>query len=182
MTLIRRLVVCALLGTSAIACASAPRPPVASVPLEVPEPPPRANLEPAPTTAEGATAERPARPATATAEPSGGRQGRPASTPPAAVPPAAAPQGTAPAVATPELRPGGIAGQTRSVQELREIIARTSAKLARLDRARLSAGQQADFDTASRFLAQAEQAIRANNLMLAQYSAEKAEILINGLR
>jgi hypothetical protein len=183
MTLTRSLVVCAVLGIWAGACASAPGQPAVSVPLEVPEPPARAALEPA-AIAEAAPPERPARPTAGTTEPSGGRQGRASSTPsPTPAAPPANPQSAVPAATTsPELRAGGSAGQTRSVQEVRAIMARTSQKLDRLDRARLTAGQQADFDTARRFLAQAEQGIRANNLMLAQYSAEKAETLINGLR
>ena len=54
-------------------------------------------------------------------------------------------------------------------------------QLATLER-RLSAGKSADYDSARRFLAQAGDAVKANNLLLAQSSAEKAEALADGLR
>jgi hypothetical protein len=59
---------------------------------------------------------------------------------------------------------------------------RTSKKLAVLDRGKLSAGQQADYDAARRFLSQAQTAVKENNLMLARYSVDKAETLADGLK
>jgi hypothetical protein len=61
-------------------------------------------------------------------------------------------------------------------------LARTKQKLDSIDRRRLNAGKTADYDAALRFLAQAADAVKANNLMLAQSSAEKAETLAAGLR
>jgi predicted translin family RNA/ssDNA-binding protein len=66
--------------------------------------------------------------------------------------------------------------------EVREMMDRTSKKLGALDRRKLTAGKQVDFDTARRFLSQAEEAVKAKNLLLAQYAADKAETLVNGLR
>jgi hypothetical protein len=65
---------------------------------------------------------------------------------------------------------------------VKEIIDRTSSKLGALDRRKLSSGQQADYDSARRFLTQAQEAAKANNLLLAQSAAEKAETLADGLR
>jgi hypothetical protein len=47
---------------------------------------------------------------------------------------------------------------------------------------RLNADRRADYDSARRFLAQAEAAVKENNLLLAQSSAEKAATLADGLR
>jgi hypothetical protein len=63
-----------------------------------------------------------------------------------------------------------------------ESITRITRKLDAIDRRRLSAGKSADYDSARRFLAQAGDAVKANNLLLAQSSAEKAEALADGLR
>jgi hypothetical protein len=63
-----------------------------------------------------------------------------------------------------------------------ELLSRTKRKLDAIDRRKLSAGQSADYDSAQRFLAQAGDAVKANNLLLAQSSAEKAETLADGLR
>jgi hypothetical protein len=59
---------------------------------------------------------------------------------------------------------------------------RTRHKLDAIDRRRLNSGKRADYDSARRFLAQADTAVKANNLLLAQSSVEKAEALANGLR
>jgi len=63
-----------------------------------------------------------------------------------------------------------------------ESITRITRKLDAIDRRRLSAGKSADYDSARRFLGQAGDAVKANNLLLAQSSAEKAEALADGLR
>ena len=54
---------------------------------------------------------------------------------------------------------------------------------ARHNRSRgLNAGQRTDYDSARRFLAQTEAAVKENNLLLAESSVEKAETLADGLR
>ena len=167
----------------AAACASNPARSSVAVPLEIPEPPPRMTMDPLP------AAEPPAGPVPVPAS-------RPTATLPTPNPPrtaaAAAPPAPAPAVVpTPEtprtaptadLLPAGLAGQTPSAGQVREMVGRTKQKLDLIDRRRLNTGKQADFDSARRFLAQAEAAMNANNLMLAESSAEKAETLANGLR
>jgi hypothetical protein len=181
------------LGMSAGACAIAKARPATAVPLEIPEPPPRAAIDPVqlpePPPPEQRSIPRPPPPA---ADTTAGRQGRPpstASTPaptpaPASVPPAGAapPVASAPAPATPELRPTGTSSPAISLNAVRQMMARTAKKLEALDRRKLSAGKQADYDAARRFLSQAQEAVKANNVMLAQYSAEKAETLADGLR
>jgi hypothetical protein len=66
--------------------------------------------------------------------------------------------------------------------QVMESLGRTKQKLDSIDRRRLNAGKSADYDAARRFLAQAAVAVKANNLMLAQTQAEKAETLAAGLR
>ena len=46
----------------------------------------------------------------------------------------------------------------------------------------LNTGKRSDYDSARRFLSQAEAAVKDNNLLLAESSVEKAETLANGLR
>jgi hypothetical protein len=65
---------------------------------------------------------------------------------------------------------------------VREALVRAKQKLDALNRRQLNAGQRADYDSARRFLAQAEGAVKANNLLLAQSSVEKAETLADGLK
>jgi hypothetical protein len=169
----------ALVACSATGCASAPARAPAAVPLEIPDPPPRAGIEPLPLPGppQPAPSDRPASRPT-TGEPAA-RTNRPApSPPPLDGNPAAAPEAAAPAA---ELRAGAEAGAP-SASRVREILTRTQQKLDAIDRGKLSAGKQTDYDTARRFAAQAEVAIKANNLLLARYSAEKAEALANGLR
>lgn len=180
MKLLCRLLAGIICGISASACATAQARSAAAVPLVIPEPPPRAAIEPS-----SSPPERLSPPAVATPRPAS----PPASAPPAPAPaPASAPaavgpQPTAPAPPTSSvLRSGGAGVQSISAREVREIIDRTSTKLGALHRARLSAGKRADFDAARRFLSQAQEAAKDNNLMLAYYSAEKAETLADGLR
>jgi hypothetical protein len=92
-----------------------------------------------------------------------------------------APEAAPPAPA-PELRPAGTAAKSLTGAQVRESLDRTKQKLDAIDRRRLNAGKRADYDSARRFLAQADTAVKANNLLLAQSSVEKAEALANGLR
>ena len=59
---------------------------------------------------------------------------------------------------------------------------RTKQKLDSIDRRGLNAGKRVDYDSARRFLSQAEAAVNQNNLLLAESSGEKAETLADGLK
>ncbi|HKY22988.1 MAG TPA: hypothetical protein VJM31_17370 [Vicinamibacterales bacterium] len=167
------------------ACASNPARSSVAVPLVIPEPPPRVEIAPVPS-AEAPLPERPMPAAVPAAKTS-----PPTSTPAAngtaasSAPPQAAavtvpePPRTTPA---PELRPGGPAGRMPTATQVRERLSRTKQKLDRIDRRNLNVGKRADYDSAQRFLAQAEGAARDNNLLLAESSVEKAETLADGLR
>jgi len=80
------------------------------------------------------------------------------------------------------LRPAGSAGKTLTAAQVRERLVRTKQKLDAIDRRQLNAGKRADFDSARRFLAQANSAVDANNLLLAESSVDKAETRADGLK
>lgn len=168
------------------ACASNPARSSVKVPLEIPEPPPRVAMDPVPAVIVE-TAPPPERPPATPAS-------RPPSTPPAASTAGATPPPATqvPAVVPtpepvrptppPELRPAGPAGRTPTAAQVRERVARTKQKLDQIDRGRLNAGKRTDYDSARRFLSQAQAAVDQNNLLLAESSVDKAETLADGLR
>jgi hypothetical protein len=82
----------------------------------------------------------------------------------------------------PELRAAGAAGRTPTAAQVRDRVARTKQKLDLINRGGLNAGKRTDYDSARRFLSQAEAAVKENNLLLAESSVEKAETLANGLK
>jgi hypothetical protein len=176
------IVAAALVG----ACASNPAQSSVAVPLEIPAPPPRATLAPVPST----DAPSPERPTPAPAAPAGTAAASPAPASPAPAAASPAPASPAPAAASPaparpappELRPAESAGRTPTAAQVRESLGRTKQTLDLINLQRLNAGQRADYDSARRFLEQAEAAVKENNLLLAQSSAEKAATLAEGLR
>ena len=82
----------------------------------------------------------------------------------------------------PELRPAGGAGKTPTAAQVRDRLTRAKQKLGLIQRHRLNAGKRVDYDSARRFLSQAETAVNDNNLLLAESSVEKAETLADGLK
>jgi hypothetical protein len=172
-------------GALACGCASNPARASAAVPLDVPEPPPRQPIPPVPVTAAppDATAAPPSvrtNPPPQAAPPVPAAVAAPAPAP--AQPAAAAPTPLPPASPPADLQSAGTSGRTLTRSQVLELLNRTKGKLGMIDRRKLSAGKSADYDSAQRFLAQAEGAVKANNLLLAQSSAEKAETLADGLR
>ena len=177
---------CAVVGMIGMcACASNPARSSVTVPLEIPEPPPRVAMDPVPADVElppPPNVEHPplvpvAKPAPKPA-PSNPVASAPVPAPPPPVVAGPEPARTPP----PDLLPAGPAGQTPTAAQVRDRIGRTKQKLDQIDARRLNAGRRADFDSARRFLSQAETAVNDNNLMLAESSAEKAETLADGLR
>lgn len=171
-----------LLGVSTLivmgACASSG---AASSPLSVPLPPPRIveTTDPPP---DVVASDPPARPAPQRPPQVSGATVTPPATSTPAPTPAPAPAPTPPPVpasAPAELRQ---AGPTASSVDVREIIDRATRKLDAQDPKKLGAGGQLDYDTARRILAQAEAALKENNLVFARSLAEKSETLANGLR
>jgi hypothetical protein len=181
-----------LFALACAACASNPASSSAVVPLEVPEPPPHEvspplvssetpQARPAPSIDAGGTHPETTPPSGSTPSASGAASTSPSAANPAATQPANPPVGRSPGAAA-ELRPAEGGAQTISAPQVRAVIARVSAKLDTFKRSQLSAGKQADYDAARGFLLQADAALKANNLLLAQHSAEKAETLTSGMK
>jgi hypothetical protein len=159
-------------------CASNPAQSSAAVPLQIPEPPPRGIMAPIAEPEAAPPPDRPAPPPIAASPPAS----TPVAPPRAATPPAVAPSPEPPKPApAPDLRPAA-AGQVPSAADVVASIARVKQKLDAITPTRLNAGKRADYDSARRFVAQAETAVKENNLMLAQSSTAKAETLADGLR
>ena len=180
--LLRLLVVSAVAsGSGACALVQARTAPV-EAPLDVPPPPPRTAMVPTPDptpATEPAVAPpaepippvpRPAEPAARIAPTT--REPSPQTTAPAAPPPA--PNLT--------LRPGGASTSTVSVEEVMTLIGRASKSLDAVPRHRLNEASRTQYDAARRFLAQAQAAVKVDNLVFARFLAEKAETLAKGLR
>jgi hypothetical protein len=168
----------------ASACSANPARTSAAVPLEIPEPPPRVAMDPVPA-AEPQAASVPVTASRPTAEIPQSAPPRTAAAAPAPTPP---PTPTVQAIEPtrpsppPDLLPAGPPGRTPTASQVRDVLTRTKQKLDSIDRRRLNPGRRADYDSARRFLAQAEAAVKVNNLMLADSSAEKAETLADGLK
>ena len=79
------------------------------------------------------------------------------------------------------LRPLQMGDDTETADGIRGILARAAGRLNGLAGAELSEGARAQYDTARRFIEQAEAALGAQNLIFAQYLADKAETLAREL-
>ncbi len=143
--------------------------PLPEEPVAGPEPEPE---EPAPAPA------RTARPRPRTDRPAEPRPAEPAKAEPAQGDPAATPPQATPA---PPLRTPQIADDTETGRRIRATIGRAGAELARVSPTSMSADARMQYDTARRFLDQAEGALNARNYMFAAYLADKAEALARGL-
>jgi outer membrane biosynthesis protein TonB len=143
-------------------------PPVA---LAVPQPPPRVIVPPQPDTpvqVEDSTPPSPAR--THPAKPTPRPETKPDTTRPdtATEAPAAAETPQAP----PESKP--VPADAASVAAVRQQMARATQTLTQVNYAGLSNDMKAQFDTANRFLALAEQALKEGNLLFASTLTDKA--------
>jgi len=141
-------------------------------PLQMPEPPPRVL----------APVEEPLVAATPAPEPPPVAATAPRATPPR--PPEPRPQPAPPAAAAPprtavdtrELRPASPA-TTVTERSVREMLARATRDLGRVNYSRLSADGRAQYEQSRRFSTQAEDALRERNLVFAATLADKAATL-----
>ncbi len=184
-SLSRYLLVLALIAPAAAACARAhartqPAPP----PLDPPPPPPRVVvLQPeAPVSGpvpEPPTAPRPARPRPAQrpSDSADGGRAEPHKTEPPPPVEQAPPRPPAPAQEPGALQMTPPATQGQVERDIRERLAQASRDLARIDYRALNNEARAQYDTAKRFIEQAEQALKDKNLPFAQKLADKAEAL-----
>jgi hypothetical protein len=181
---VKRSLIALVVAAGAAACASNPAKSSVAVPLEIPEPPPRVAPDPVAAVAEAPPPEIPevAPPVAPAATPPPPRVPAASRPDPSTTPPVAQTPEPARPNPPPELRPAGPAGRGLAAPQVRDRIARTKQKLDAIDRRRLSAGKRADYDSAQRFLRQANDAVVANNLLMAESSVEKAETLADGLK
>jgi hypothetical protein len=176
-----------VLGLLALGAGCArPRPVVveAPPPLEVPVVPPRVIAalpdepveDPAQVEPEPRRAPRPPRP-----RPRPPVQAEPAKEPPRAEPEVPVPAD--PAKAEPEkvLRTPETADGSEAARRVRDVLGRANAQLGRVNAGALGNDARAQYDTARRFIDQAEGALRARNYVFATYLADKAETLARGL-
>jgi type IV secretory pathway VirB10-like protein len=143
-------------------------------PLHMPQPPPRIitaveEPEPAPELPP-APVEAPAKPAPAPAPPPARARPEPRPDPPVEAPVVAEPRPSEPRT----LRAPGDAARERAI---RDRLAAASRDLARADYARLPAVRRSQYDQSRRFIQQAEQAIKDQNLTFASTLADKAATL-----
>jgi outer membrane biosynthesis protein TonB len=183
------LFVIALLASSSIGCARAhartvPQQPDAA--LEVPPPPDR-NVEPAeveappppepPTPAPEAPRAQPPRP-----RPTPPREPRPTETPkpePAPEPPKPAEEPPRTPASTLQTTPATAEGELE--RGVRATLTHASNELNRIDYRVLNADAKIQYDTAKRFVRQAEDAVKTKNLVFAKNLADKAATIADQL-
>lgn len=164
-----------------------PKPVVTAPPaaLEVPVVPPRVV---------GALPEEQPPEEAAPAEPEKPRPSRPSRPRPKPAPPAdAAPakpdaaQEPAPEPPKPAEQPGTVLRTPQTVDEseaarrVRSVLGRATDQLSRVNVGALGPDARAQYETARRFIDQAEGALKARNFVFASYLADKAETLARGL-
>jgi hypothetical protein len=162
-------------------CARAHAAPAPTQPLEVPAPPPRdievRDVEPLPSQPAPVTTAppvpEPARPAPPRPRPTE----PPKPEPPKPVDEGANPPVTAPPPPAPTLQTAPTAADAELERGIRATLGRAGADLRRIDTRRLSAEARDQYETASRYIGQAEDAIRTKNLVFARTLAEKAAVL-----
>jgi outer membrane biosynthesis protein TonB len=175
----------ALLMLAASGCARAHAkaiPDIPDAPLDVPAAPPRdvapvdveppAPPEPAPEPPRVAPPPRP-RPAPPREPPKAEPKPEPAAEPP---------KPEEPARTSPTLQTAPTTAETELERTVRATITRASSELNRIDYRALNADARTQYDTAKRFIRQAEDAVRAKNMLFAKNLADKAATISAQLR
>jgi hypothetical protein len=178
-TVRRLLLAAALMALASGGCATArAKTPIAPTPLDVPAPPPRIIVppDPEPTPPPPVITEVTPKPQTPPRRPAALRPETKAEAPKPADPPTVAPAPTA------TLQQAPPATAKEAVRQVREQLARAKDDLSHVTYATLTADAKSQYDTASRFVAQAEQALNEGSLVFAAKVAEKAAGLAASLR
>jgi outer membrane biosynthesis protein TonB len=113
------------------------------------------------------------RPRPARTEPAAKPDTPPETTPPAVEPPVSPPG--------PELRTVETRDDAEATRRVREILGRATAALGRVSARSLGREARSQYDMAHRFIAQADEALKVRNFMLAAYLAGKAETIAREL-
>jgi hypothetical protein len=157
--------------------------------LEVPPPPPRI-VEPLP--AEPAVtiepvADLPPPPATASSRPrppardvASKEATKPETKPDSPPPPETVAPANPPANPAPQIRTPGDNSET--ARQVRDILDRAGKTLSSIDYRVLSPQRKESYDTAKRFIQQAEDAIKTSNFVYARFLADKADVLSKELQ
>jgi outer membrane biosynthesis protein TonB len=170
-TVRRWLLAAAMMALASGGCATArAKTPVAPTPLDVPAPPPRIIVppDPEPTPPPPIISDVTPKPQTPPRRQTAARPETKTEAPKPADPPTAAP---APTATLQQALPTTTSEARRLV---REQLARATGDLKRVNLATLSADAKSQYDTAVRFVAQAEQALSEGNVVFAAKVAEKA--------
>ena len=169
-----------LLCALALGCTKARAKVVPDAPLDVPAPPPR-DVE--------TTESEPPPPATLVQEPARNapaRQPRPATPPRAEQPRSEPPKPDTPVAEPPKIeepaRPTPLqtmppAAEGEAERSIRASLARANSDLGRVDYRLLNKDARTQYDTAKRFVNQADEALRTKNLVFAKNLADKAATL-----
>jgi hypothetical protein len=171
------------LGGAAVGCAKAQaRTQPDRVALEVPEAPPRL-IEPLPSEpildeADAVAAMPPVSPPAAPAPPRPPREPAPRPEP---EPPPAVRTEAAPARPAPRLRTADSASDVEAERKLRDALTRASRDLDNVNPAALNADARAQYETAQRFIAQANEGLSARNYVFAGYLVDKAQTIATAL-
>jgi hypothetical protein len=163
-------------------CAKAQAGPAPSMPtLAPPDVPPRviAEYEPDPPLPSEPVSAEAVTPALRPARPPRREPARPAETA-SEDPPAPAPAAV-PIVPPPALALQMPAASAKADQSIRTLLARAARDLLRVDYRQLDADRRAQYDTAKGFMQQAEDALKARNVMYAGKLADKAATLATAL-
>lgn len=155
-----------------------PPPPRVITPLPVPEPPPAEPVVEDPAEATPAT---PAKPRPQPATPNTGKpEAKPETAPTDAAPPPATPPAATPP--QPTLSTPAVGDANAISRQIRDGIERTRRALESIDYRPLSNGRKKAYDDAKLFATQAEDALKASNLVFAKELADKAERLAKELQ
>jgi len=153
--------------------------------LSVPAPPPRliepAEAETPPTAPAPAQPEEPARRPAARPRPAAPAPGQPAATAEKAPekPAESKPAEESKAPTSLQTTPAGAEGELE--RAIRGVLAKATSDLNRVDYRNLNADARTQYDTAKRFVQQAEEALRGRNLVFARNLADKAAALAGEL-
>ena len=173
------LLVClSALPVSLTGCAHAQAKTTPDAPLDMPAPPPRDVgpnevdvPAPVPLVAE------PARSAPARPRPAPREQPRPEPPKPEAAPPESPKPAEEPAKPPTTLQTAPATVETEQERAIRATLTRATSVLNRVDYRALNADARTQYDTAKRFIQQAEEAMRTKNLVFARNLADKASVL-----
>jgi len=176
------------LGASAACARATAKPRTDPAPLSIPEPPPRL-IEPLPEVEELPAAEPerreapppPVRSSRPNRENGSTRETKTADLPKPVEPVPEPPAPPLPPAPRAELRTPEMADEDGTARKVRDTLDAAAKALAKVDYRTLGKEGQEQYNTAKRFMEQAEEALRARNQIAAKYLADKADTIATAL-